>query len=51
MDSTIEGQRKAAIHTQEVGMTLVRDRIAHTPVAVEIAQGMVEQLYGRDLVL
>ncbi|HXE09459.1 MAG TPA: glycosyl hydrolase family 28-related protein [Acidobacteriaceae bacterium] len=51
MDSTIEGQRKAAIHTQEVGMTLVRDRIAHTPVAIEITQGMVEQLYGRDLTL
>jgi len=51
MDSDIEGQRKAAIHTQEVGMTLVRDRIAHAPVAVEIAKGMVEQLYGRDLTL
>ena len=51
MDSTIEGQRKAAIHTQEVGMTLVRDRLAHAPVAIEIAQGMVEQLYGRDLTL
>lgn len=51
LDSTIEGQRKAAIHTQEVGMTLVRDRIAHAPVAVEITQGMVEQLYGRDLTL
>lgn len=51
MDSTIEGQRKAAIHTQEVGMTLVRDRIAHAPVAVEIAEGKVEQLYGRDLTL
>lgn len=51
MDSSFEGQRRAAIHTQEVGMTLVRDRIAHTPVAVEIAPGMTEQLYGRDLVL
>jgi len=51
MDSSITGQRKAAIHTQEVGMTLVRDRIAHTPVAVEITHGMTEQLYGRDLVL
>jgi pectate lyase-like protein/SMP-30/gluconolaconase/LRE-like protein len=51
MDSDIEGQRKAAIHTQEVGMTLVRDRIAHAPVAIEIARGMVEQLYGRDLTL
>ena len=49
MDSTIEGQRKAAIQTQEVGMTLVRDRIARAPVAIEIAQGKMEQLYGRDL--
>ena len=51
MDSSISGQRKAAIHTQEVGMTLVRDRIASTPVAVEITTGMTEQLYARDLVL
>ncbi len=51
MDSSLEGQRKAAIHTQEVGMTLVRDRIAHTPVAVQITKGMAEQLYGRDLTL
>ncbi len=51
MDSSLTGQRRAAIHTQEVGMTLVRDRIAHTPVAVEIAPGRTEELYGRDLAL
>jgi hypothetical protein len=51
MDSSLTGQRRAAIHTQEVGMTLVRDRIARTPVAIEITHGMTEQLYGRDLVL
>ncbi len=51
MDSSLTGQRRAAIHTQEVGMTLVRDRIARTPVAVEISHGMAEQLFGRDLVL
>ena len=51
MDSSLTGQRHAAIHTQEVGMTLVRDRIARTPVAVEITPGMTEQLFGRDLVL
>ena len=51
MDSSITGQKKAAIHTQEVGMTLIRDRIAQAPVAVEITHGMTEQLYGRDLVL
>ncbi len=50
-DSTFTGQRRAAIHTQEVGMTLVRDRIAHTPIAIQITPGMTEELYGRDLVL
>ncbi len=51
MDSRISGQRIAAIHTQEVGMTLIRDRIEHAPVAVEIPADMPEQLYGRDLLL
>jgi sugar lactone lactonase YvrE len=51
MDSSFEGQRVAAIHTQEVGFTLIRDRFAHMPVAMEIAAGEVEQLYGRDLQL
>ncbi len=51
MDSSFTGQRRAAIHTQEVGMTLLRVKIARTPVAVEITPGMAEQLYGRDLQL
>jgi len=51
MDSRLTGQRRAAIHTQEVGMTLVRDRISQTPVAVEIAHAMTEELFGRDLLL
>lgn len=51
MDSHLSGQRIAAIRTQEVGMTLVRDTIEQTPVAVEIPAGMPEQLYGRDLLL
>lgn len=50
-DSTFTGQRRAAIHTQEVGMTLVRDRISRTPVAVEITPAMTEELYARDLEL
>ena len=49
MDSSFAGQRVAAIHTQEAGLTLVRDRFAHVPVAIEIAEERVEQLYGRDL--
>ena len=51
MDSRLTGQRRAAIHTQEVGLTLVRDRISQTPVAVEIAHAMTEELFGRDLLL
>ncbi|MEJ2108472.1 MAG: glycosyl hydrolase family 28-related protein, partial [Acidobacteriota bacterium] len=49
MDSSFEGQREAAIHTMEAGFTMVRVRFAHVPVAIQIAPGEVEQLYGRDL--
>jgi len=51
MDAHITGQRIAAIHTEEVGMTLVRVELADTPVAVEISPGKAEQLYGRNLLL
>jgi hypothetical protein len=51
MDSTFDSQQKAAIQTHEAGFTLIRDRISNTPVAIEISQGSVEQLYGRDLQL
>ncbi|HEX8711202.1 MAG TPA: glycosyl hydrolase family 28-related protein [Terracidiphilus sp.] len=51
MDSSFSGQRRAAIHTQEAGMTLIRDRIAHAPVAIEIPPGQIEELYARDLSL
>jgi hypothetical protein len=49
MDSSFEGQSEAAIQTMEVGFTLVRCRFAHMPVAIQIAPGEVDQLYGRDL--
>jgi len=49
MDSSFDGQRAAAIHTQEAGFTLIRVRFANMPVALQIANGQVEQLYGRDL--
>jgi hypothetical protein len=49
MDSSFEGQRAAAIHTQEAGFTLIRVGFANMPVALQIAPGQVEQLYGRDL--
>jgi sugar lactone lactonase YvrE len=49
MDSSFEGQSEAAIHTMEAGFTLIRVRFAHMPVAIQIAPGELEQLYGRDL--
>ena len=51
MDSQLSGQRTAAVHTEEAGMTLVRVQISHVPVAVEVSPGMPEALYGRDLLL
>ena len=49
MDSTFEGQSAAGVRTQEVGFTLIRCTFAHMPVAIEIPDGQVEQLYRRDL--
>ncbi|HUR21113.1 MAG TPA: glycosyl hydrolase family 28-related protein, partial [Vicinamibacterales bacterium] len=49
MDSSFQGQRAAAIKTQEAGFTLIRVRFSNMPVALQIAPGEVEQLYGRDL--
>lgn len=49
MDSTFEGQSIAGIRTQEVGFTLVRCTFSHMPVGIEVPEGQVEQLYGRDL--
>ena len=49
MDSSFEGQRTAAIKTQEAGFTLIRVSFSNMPVALQISPGEVEQLYGRDL--
>ena len=49
MDSSFEGQRAAAIKTQEAGFTLIRVNFLNMQVALQIAPGEVEQLYGREL--
>jgi sugar lactone lactonase YvrE len=49
MDSHFEGQSEAGIQTMEAGFTMVRVSFENMPVAVQIAWGEVEQLYGRDL--
>src|SRR6185436_10753540 len=35
--------------TQEAGFTLIRVSFSNMPVALQVAPGEVEQLYGRDL--
>ena len=49
MDSHFEGQSEAGIQTMEAGFTMVRVSFENMPVAIQIEQGEVEQLYGRDL--
>jgi hypothetical protein len=49
MDSHFEGQSEAGIQTMEAGFTMVRVSFENMPVAIQIALGEVEQLYGRDL--
>jgi sugar lactone lactonase YvrE len=49
MDSSFDGQRTAAIKTQEAGFTLIRVNFSNMPVALQVSPGEVEQLYGRDL--
>ena len=44
MDSSFEGQRAAAIKTQEAGFTLIRVSFSNMPVALQVAAGEVEQL-------
>lgn len=51
MDSHFEGQTEAGIQTMEAGFTMVRVSFENMPVAIQITQGEVEQLYCRDLQL
>ncbi len=48
VDSTFEGQRQAAIKTQEAGLTLVRIRFNNVPTAVSIDPGFAEELFMKD---
>jgi sugar lactone lactonase YvrE len=48
LDSTFEGQRLAAIKSQEAGLTLVRDTFKAVPTAVAIDEGHGEELWMKD---
>jgi hypothetical protein len=48
LDSVFEGQRRAAIETEEAGLTLIRLQIRHTPTAVLVRAGRSEELWLED---
>jgi len=45
LDTYFEGQRKAAIKTQEAGLTIVRMQVKNVPYAIEIDPNYWEKLY------
>ena len=48
VDTYFEGQRKAAIRTQQVGLTVVRLQAKNVPVVVEVDSTYWEKLYMED---
>ncbi len=48
LDSSFEGQRVAAIRTQEAGLTLVRNRFQGVPTVVSIDPDRIEELWIED---
>ncbi|TDO21363.1 glycosyl hydrolase family 28-related protein [Pedobacter duraquae] len=48
VDTYFEGQRRAAIKTQEAGLTIVRMRVKNVPIAVDIDSNYHEKLFMED---
>ena len=48
IDSAFEGQRKAAIRTEEGGMTLIRNQFKNVPTAILVNPDRAEELYLAD---
>jgi len=48
LDTHFEGQRRAAIRTQEAGLTIIRMTASHVPAAIEVDPGYWEKLYMED---
>ncbi len=51
LNCSFDGQRKAAIRTNEGGLTIVRMKASNTPVAVEIEEGRPDRLFMEDCLL
>jgi len=50
MDTYFEGQRKAAIRTQEGGLTIVRMNVKNVPTVIDIDENYAEKLFMEDCV-
>jgi len=48
LDSTFEGQRKAAIREHEAGLTLIHDSFRNVPAAIDIDANYAEELWVRN---
>src|ERR1035438_7350940 len=48
LDASFEGQRKAAIKTQEAGLTLIRNQFKNVPTAIAIDDDHAEELWLKD---
>jgi hypothetical protein len=51
MDSSFQGQARAAIRTHETGLTLIRPRFKDVPVAISVDPDHTEQLWMSDAIL
>jgi len=51
LDTYFEGQRRAAIRTQEAGLTIVRLQAKNVPVVIDVDAGFWEKLYMEDCAL
>jgi len=49
IDSTFEGQRKAAIREHEAGLTLIHDSFRSVPKAISIDPDYAEELWAKDV--
>ena len=48
VDTWFEGQRRAAIHTREAGLTIVRMSVRNTPAVIDIDSNYQEKLFMED---
>jgi sugar lactone lactonase YvrE len=49
IDSSFEGQKKAAIKEHEAGLTLIHDAFRDVPEAISIEAGYADELWAKDL--